>query len=53
MPRHVAYELTWVGKTLLQATAPLIDWSVAHLPAIDLARAAYDTCAETGPATAI
>jgi DNA-binding HxlR family transcriptional regulator len=43
MPPHVSYALTPMGSTLLQATAPLIDWSVQHLPAIDAARASYDT----------
>ena len=42
MPPHVAYALTPMGATLLQATTSLIDWSVQHLPAIDAARASYD-----------
>src|SRR5439155_23134166 len=42
MPPHVSYALTAMGSTLLQATAPLIDWSVQHLPAIDAARDSYD-----------
>ena len=52
MPPHVAYELTTMGQTLSQATAPLIDWSVQHLPDIDNARAAYDTRVQLVPATA-
>lgn len=50
MPPHVAYALTPMGSTLLQATAPLIDWAMQHLPVIDAARVAYDTRSETGPA---
>jgi len=42
MPPHVSYELTDMGRTLLQATAPLIDWSTRHLSRIDSARADYD-----------
>jgi len=42
MPPHVSYELTVLGKSLLAATAELIDWSTHHLPEIDAARAAYD-----------
>ncbi|MEU2438346.1 helix-turn-helix domain-containing protein [Streptomyces rubradiris] len=47
MPPHVSYELTPMGRTLRQATAPLLEWSVLHLPKIDAARAAYDTRANT------
>ncbi|MGM1060090.1 winged helix-turn-helix transcriptional regulator [Saccharothrix sp. Mg75] len=42
MPPHVSYELTPMGRTLREATAPLLEWSVAHLAHIDAARAAYD-----------
>jgi DNA-binding HxlR family transcriptional regulator len=42
MPPHVTYELTETGITLREATAPLLEWSVAHLARIDDARAAYD-----------
>ncbi len=42
MPPHVSYELTEMGMTLREATAPLLEWSVAHLARIDDARAAYD-----------
>lgn len=42
MPPHVSYELTPLGSSLLQATAPLIDWSNEHLPELDAARARYD-----------
>ncbi|WP_405162616.1 helix-turn-helix transcriptional regulator [Nocardia sp. NBC_01499] len=43
MPPHVSYELTPMGTTLRGATAPLLEWSVAHLTHIDAARAEYDT----------
>ncbi|MHC3472878.1 winged helix-turn-helix transcriptional regulator [Streptomyces sp. 7R007] len=46
MPPHVSYELTEMGLTLREATAPLHEWSVAHLARIDAARAAYDARAE-------
>ncbi|WP_329343078.1 helix-turn-helix transcriptional regulator [Streptomyces sp. NBC_00663] len=46
MPPHVSYELTEMGFTLRQATAPLLEWSIAHLGRIDDARAAYDTRAD-------
>ncbi|MFJ8826095.1 winged helix-turn-helix transcriptional regulator [Streptomyces sp. NPDC102467] len=42
MPPHVNYELTDMGRTLREATAPLLNWSVTHLTRIDAARAAYD-----------
>ncbi len=42
MPPKVVYELTPMGRTLLKATSPLIDWSTRHLAHIDTARAEYD-----------
>ena len=42
MPPHVSYELTPMGRTLREATAPLLEWSITHLPHIDAAREAYD-----------
>ncbi|MEW2515538.1 helix-turn-helix domain-containing protein [Streptomyces sp. NPDC046870] len=50
MPPHVSYELTPMGRTLRQATAPLLEWSIAHLADIDAARAAYDARPGTPPA---
>ncbi|TQJ92467.1 helix-turn-helix domain-containing protein [Streptomyces sp. SLBN-31] len=50
MPPHVSYELTPMGKTLRQATAPLLEWSIMHLGDIDSARARYD--ARPGTSTA-
>ncbi|MCQ4209878.1 winged helix-turn-helix transcriptional regulator [Streptomyces longispororuber] len=47
MPPHVSYELTEMGLTLRKATAPLLEWSVAHLARIDDARSSYD--ARTDP----
>ncbi|MFG2512486.1 winged helix-turn-helix transcriptional regulator [Streptomyces sp. NPDC048584] len=47
MPPHVSYELTEMGRTLRAATAPLLEWSVAHLARIDDARAAYDARTDT------
>ena len=43
MPPHVSYQLTPMGTTLLDAAAPLIEWSTRHLAAIDQARSSYDT----------
>jgi DNA-binding HxlR family transcriptional regulator len=43
MPPHVSYELTPMGQTLREATAPLLEWSLAHLARIDDARAVYDS----------
>jgi DNA-binding HxlR family transcriptional regulator len=42
MPPHVSYQLTAMGLTLREATAPLLEWSIAHLAQIDAARADYD-----------
>lgn len=50
MPPHVSYELTPMGKTLREATAPLLEWSIAHVARIDDARAEYDGRAETSTA---
>jgi len=49
MPPHVSYELTPVGRTLREATAPLLEWTITHLAHIDAARAEYDGRAETPP----
>jgi DNA-binding HxlR family transcriptional regulator len=47
MPPHVSYELTPMGRTLREATAPLLKWSTVHLAHIDAARAAYDARPDT------
>ncbi|MET8647315.1 helix-turn-helix domain-containing protein [Streptomyces sp. NPDC004675] len=49
MPPHVSYELTPMGKTLRQATAPLLEWSITHLAHIDAARSTYDTRNDASP----
>jgi DNA-binding HxlR family transcriptional regulator len=41
MPPNVSYQLTSMGTTLLEATAPLLRWSIEHLALIDAARASY------------
>src|SRR5882757_4532822 len=41
MPPHVSYELTEMGTTLREATAPLLEWTITHLAHIDAARAEY------------
>lgn len=43
MPPNVTYELTAMGRTLLDATDPLIRWSLQNISAIDEARAEFDT----------
>ena len=50
MPPHVSYELTPMGRTLREAAAPLLEWSIVHVSHIDAARAAYDARDETQPA---
>jgi DNA-binding HxlR family transcriptional regulator len=47
MPPHVSYELTPAGRTLREAAAPLLEWSIAHLAYIDAARAEYDARGDT------
>jgi DNA-binding HxlR family transcriptional regulator len=42
MPPNVSYELTAIGRTLQEATHPLIRWSIAHVEAIDAARTEFD-----------
>ena len=49
MPPHVAYELTPMGKSLLPAIAPLIEWTSQHLAGIDQAREEYDTRTQAQP----
>jgi DNA-binding HxlR family transcriptional regulator len=46
MPPHVSYELTPMGRTLREAAAPLLEWSIAHLERIDAARTEYDARAD-------
>ncbi|HEY1761943.1 MAG TPA: helix-turn-helix domain-containing protein [Acidimicrobiales bacterium] len=42
MPPNIAYRLTDLGKTLWEATAPLVAWAMEHLSKIDVARTRYD-----------
>jgi DNA-binding HxlR family transcriptional regulator len=42
MPPHVSYELTELGRGLLQAAESLIDWGCEHYDEIDRTRAGYD-----------
>jgi DNA-binding HxlR family transcriptional regulator len=42
IPPRVDYELTPMGRTLLETIGQLLAWADSHLPAIDAARAAYD-----------
>ncbi len=42
MPPRVDYELTPMGRTLLDAVGALIEWADLHLSEVDAARQAYD-----------
>jgi DNA-binding HxlR family transcriptional regulator len=42
MPPRVDYELTPLGRTLLDAVGALMAWADAHLDEVDTSRAAYD-----------
>jgi DNA-binding HxlR family transcriptional regulator len=42
IPPRVDYELTAMGRTLLDTIGRLVSWTDSHLPEIDAARAAYD-----------
>lgn len=42
VPPRVEYALTPLGATLRQLVRGLVQWSGAHLPEVDAARAAYD-----------
>jgi len=53
MPPHVSYALTPLGRTLREAAAPLLEWSVTHLAHIDAARAAYDARPPEGSAKVV
>ncbi|MEU6120206.1 helix-turn-helix domain-containing protein [Streptomyces sp. NPDC047117] len=53
MPPHVTYELTPMGRTLHEATAPLRQWTIEHLAHIDNARVEYDARASTLPAESV
>jgi DNA-binding HxlR family transcriptional regulator len=42
IPPRVDYELTPMGRTLLDTIGQLVSWADSHLAEIDTARAAYD-----------
>ena len=42
VPPRVDYALTTLGRSLLEAIGPLMEWSMAHTDDIGSARAAYD-----------
>ncbi|MEV8635441.1 helix-turn-helix domain-containing protein [Streptosporangium sp. NPDC051023] len=42
VPVRVDYELTPLGLTLLEPIRHLKEWAEAHMPEVDIARAAYD-----------
>jgi DNA-binding HxlR family transcriptional regulator len=42
IPPRVEYELTPMGRTLLDAIGQLVAWADSHVAEIDAARAAYD-----------
>jgi DNA-binding HxlR family transcriptional regulator len=46
MPPNVTYELTAMGRTLLDATDPLVQWSLQNISAIDAARTEFDSRAD-------
>jgi hypothetical protein len=41
-----------MGRTLREAAAPLLEWSITHLTHIDAARAGYDARPDQGSAPA-
>ena len=45
VPPRVEYELTDLGRTLLQLAIALGDWAIENRPEIERARAAYDEAA--------
>jgi DNA-binding HxlR family transcriptional regulator len=42
VPVRVDYELTTLGRSLLEPMRHLKEWTEAHMPEVDAARAAYD-----------
>jgi DNA-binding HxlR family transcriptional regulator len=42
IPPRVEYDLTPMGRTLLDAIGQLVTWADSHLPEISAAQAAYD-----------
>jgi DNA-binding HxlR family transcriptional regulator len=48
IPPRVDYELTPMGRTLLDVAGSLVCWAHAHLDEIEAARAAYDAREQQG-----
>ena len=46
VPPRVDYELTALGRSLLEAVEPLVSWTREHRPTIALARADFDRHAD-------
>ncbi|WP_309484229.1 winged helix-turn-helix transcriptional regulator [Streptomyces himalayensis] len=42
VPPRVDYDLTPLGRTLLETVRSLLDWALDHIDDIDEARKAYD-----------
>ncbi|WP_420111593.1 winged helix-turn-helix transcriptional regulator [Pseudactinotalea sp.] len=42
VPPRVEYELTSIGRTLIEPSVALASWAIANHPDIEIARAAYD-----------
>ncbi|MFF3504273.1 winged helix-turn-helix transcriptional regulator [Streptomyces sp. NPDC003247] len=42
VPPRVDYELTSLGRTLLESVRTVLDWALEHVDDIDVARKAYD-----------
>jgi DNA-binding HxlR family transcriptional regulator len=53
VPPRVDYELTDLGRTLLDAVEPLVAWTRVHRDTIATARSAYDARAEAEVATSL
>ncbi len=51
IPPRVDYELTPMGRTLLETIKQLIDWADSHVEEIDAAQASYDAQREQPGAT--
>lgn len=43
VPVSVTYEITPLGRTLVTALTPMIDWAETRMAEVDAARRAYDT----------
>jgi DNA-binding HxlR family transcriptional regulator len=51
IPPRVDYELTELGRTLLEPVAVLINWAETSRPAIEAARTRFDAVADQVPAS--